>query len=537
MTEIRGWLDFPLSESEALPGGTLRVAGWVLFDDVPADRVEVWFGDAASRPVRRGLARQDVVTALALDSPPALACGFESLVPVPRAAAGEAVTLQVRAWSSTGRTWVSDPTDVRVALEAPETPPLVGTDLTVHLPESPNDGPLRVMAFTHSLKLGGGELYLDELLARLRADHGVEVLLVSPGTGALTESSRKRSMAVHVTLGYGVNPEHYEGRIHEFQTLIASWRPHVVLANTVSVFPPVDAALRLGVPVIWAIHESFMIEESITLNWGNRGLAPAIEERMRQSLSRAHTIFEAQSTLLLYAEQLPELHGRHIHYGIDLAAIAKFRAQRSWSDLRAEHGFSDDAFVILCMGVIQDRKAQLALVLAFWEVAPLFPAARLVLVGAHESEYSRSVEEAVTCLGLDDRVDVLPIQPETYPWYAMADALVSASDVESLPRSILEAKAFGLPTLATDVFGLSEIITDGVNGWLCRPHSGNALVAGLFRVLSSDPASRSEMAAACLDEAPRFDGSNYARAYYELAENLRRRHSTSLLTPSPGDDA
>jgi glycosyltransferase involved in cell wall biosynthesis len=172
------------------------------------------------------------------------------------------------------------------------------------------------------------------------------------------------------------------------------------------------------------------------------------------------------------------------------------------------------------MGVFQERKSQLALVLAFAAVAPRFPRARLVLVGEHPTPYAGSVRDAVRHLGLEDRVEFVPIQPDTYRWYAAADVLVSCSDVESLPRSILEAKAFGLPTLATDVFGLPEIIGDGVNGWLCRARSGNALVAGLYRALSTPPEALDAMRRSCRTEAAGLDGAGYAGAYHRLFTEL-----------------
>jgi glycosyltransferase involved in cell wall biosynthesis len=178
------------------------------------------------------------------------------------------------------------------------------------------------------------------------------------------------------------------------------------------------------------------------------------------------------------------------------------------------------------MGVFQERKAQLALVLAFATVAPLFPRARLVLVGEHPTAYAESVHEAVRQLGMEERVQFVPIQPQIYPWYRVADVLVNASDVESLPRSILEAKAFGLPTLATAVFGVPEIITDGVNGWLCRAHSGNALTTGLHRALSTPPDVLETMRDNCRAEAPRFDGAGYAEAYHRLFTQLVQTSAT-----------
>jgi len=43
----------------------------------------------------------------------------------------------------------------------------------------------------------------------------------------------------------------------------------------------------------------------------------------------------------------------------------------------------------------------------------------------------------------------------------MADLLLCASDIESLPRSILEAMAFELPVVSTDAFGIADLIDDG----------------------------------------------------------------------------
>ena len=225
--------------------------------------------------------------------------------------------------------------------------------------------------------------------------------------------------------------------------------------------------------------------------------------------------------------------GRHIHYGIDVGVIEHYRQTHDRSALRRERGIAEDETILLCMGVFQERKGQLALVLAFATVAPLFPRARLVLVGEHPTAYSASVREAVRLLGLEDRVEFVPIQPDIYPWYAVADILVNASDVESLPRSILEAKAFGLPTLGTDVFGLPEIISDGVNGWLCRAHSGNALATGLHRALSTAPEVLVAMRENCLAEAPRFDGVGYAEAYHRLFTQPVQTHATQPTSEAP----
>lgn len=57
---------------------------------------------------------------------------------------------------------------------------------------------------------------------------------------------------------------------------------------------------------------------------------------------------------------------------------------------------------------------------------------------------------------------------EVLSYYAghEADVFVNVSENEGLPASIMEAASFGIPAIATDVGGTSELVSDGVNGYL-----------------------------------------------------------------------
>src|SRR5262249_17331589 len=113
------------------------------------------------------------------------------------------------------------------------------------------------------------------------------------------------------------------------------------------------------------------------------------------------------------------------------------------------------------------------------------------------------------------------VVPEPYEWYASADLLVCPSDVESLPRCVLEAMAFEVPVLATEVFGLPELIKDGENGYLCPPCDLTALTVALERVLSEQPEKRRAVArkGASLVRR-RHDSHGYAEAYLRLMRGL-----------------
>lgn len=55
------------------------------------------------------------------------------------------------------------------------------------------------------------------------------------------------------------------------------------------------------------------------------------------------------------------------------------------------------------------------------------------------------------------------------------DLFINVSSSEGIPVSIMEAQSFGIPTIATNVGGVSEIVVDSYNGWLlnvdCKPET------------------------------------------------------------------
>ena len=78
---------------------------------------------------------------------------------------------------------------------------------------------------------------------------------------------------------------------------------------------------------------------------------------------------------------------------------------------------------------------------------------------------------------------------------AGSDVLLHASLTEGIPNVVLEAMASGIPVVATDVGGVSEAVTDGVEGFVVTPRDPDALAEALLR-LAGDSALRKRMGAA-----------------------------------------
>ena len=208
----------------------------------------------------------------------------------------------------------------------------------------------------------------------------------------------------------------------------------------------------------------------------------------------ATLIFEADATRRLFEPFAADGNMVTIPYGLDVSAIDAARADFDRADARRTAGIPADADLVVCVGTVEPRKAQVSLTQAFEKVAGDHPRAHLAIVGGRGDEETRLLREYIEASPLSERIHLIPVTPDVPAWYGMSDLLVCASDVESLPRTVLEAMAWELPVLATDVFGLPELIEDGETGWLCSPRDVDALADGLGRALASGPDQRREVA-------------------------------------------
>jgi len=138
-------------------------------------------------------------------------------------------------------------------------------------------------------------------------------------------------------------------------------------------------------------------------------------------------------------------------------------------------------------------------------------------VGDYPCEYSDAVHQLVSESRMAERITFEPITPNILEWYALSDVLLSASDVESLPRTMLECMVLGVPVLSTNVFGVPELIEDGVNGWLFGARDMGALIAALDRVLSLPPDERRAVGrAASVAVHQRHSAHDYIGSYRGL---------------------
>jgi glycosyltransferase involved in cell wall biosynthesis len=158
--------------------------------------------------------------------------------------------------------------------------------------------------------------------------------------------------------------------------------------------------------------------------------------------------------------------------------------------IRAAHGIPDEATIALFVGRMQPEKGIRELCAAFLAAAQSCPDLHLMLVGPDEAGMKKYIQAELAevsknlhWIGLTDR-------PEEY--MAASDFLVIPSYREGFGSVVIEAAACGIPSIGTNIYGLSDAIIDGETGSLIPVGSAKALEDAILR-LSTDAVKRMRM--------------------------------------------
>ncbi|HME06733.1 MAG TPA: glycosyltransferase family 4 protein [Bryobacteraceae bacterium] len=142
--------------------------------------------------------------------------------------------------------------------------------------------------------------------------------------------------------------------------------------------------------------------------------------------------------------------------------------------VRAQLGIAPDERVLLAIGRMSQEKRHIDLIEAHRLLRD--KRLRLILVGdgPERMQLEASAGEGVTFTG--------QVQ-DTAMYYAASDVMVLPSLTEGSPNVLLEAMACGVPSVATYVGGIPEIVKDGESALLAPPSDSAALARAIRTVL------------------------------------------------------
>lgn len=327
--------------------------------------------------------------------------------------------------------------------------------------------------------LGGAERQLRSV-APLLLQRGIDVQVLTRRHTGTAPYELVDGVPVHRLPVPGPRPAKSLAYTAGSLALLRKLRPAVIHAYELSSASTTAIAAKrwLGVPVVVKLLRGGVRGDIDRLGekiFGRRRLATFVRE-----VDAFMTISREIDAELARAGVAPERRP-FIPNGVDTRRFAPATPDER-ARLRAEHGLSDGQVAVFVGRLAPEKRVDL--LLRAWSAASKPDATLLVLGEGPEEQALRALAGPnVRFMG---RVE------DTAPFLKAADLFVLPSSTEGLSNALLEALAAGLPALATDVGGASDVVQHGVSGWLIPPDDPRALGAGL-RALLVDASLREQL--------------------------------------------
>jgi colanic acid/amylovoran biosynthesis glycosyltransferase len=230
-----------------------------------------------------------------------------------------------------------------------------------------------------------------------------------------------------------------------------------------------DACKRLDLPLIVHFHGIDAHSRLMLDRFGGR--YPRLFEQAVAIIANSRTMEKALLDLGAHPEKL-----HYVPNGVD---AERFRAG---APAEAQPTF-------LAVGRFAEKKAPQLTIAAFASVYRAHPEARLRMIGdgrilgvCQDLAQGLGVGDAVTFLGRQPH-EVVADEMRRARGFVQHSVVASDGNTESMPNSILEASASGLPVVATRHAGIPEMVVDGETGFLVEERDVEGMARHMTRLV------------------------------------------------------
>ena len=191
-----------------------------------------------------------------------------------------------------------------------------------------------------------------------------------------------------------------------------------------------------------------------------------------------------------YARAKNRMKAKRIEYvpGVGINAAAYSNAIVDRDKKRHELGVPQDTLFILSVGELIPRKNHETVIRAILKLNSL----NLMYFICGRGELNEYLQGLVSNLGLSERVKLLGFRTDITELCKCADLFILPSFQEGLPVALMEAMASGLPCIASNIRGNTELIIEGAGGYLCPPDDVSSFAQSIER-LAQDSKTRKKL--------------------------------------------
>ena len=246
------------------------------------------------------------------------------------------------------------------------------------------------------------------------------------------------------------------------------------------------AAKKMGIPFVTTFHGTYAIKNNLKKKYNS----------IMVSGDRIIAISKFIKNHILSNYKIGKEKIVTIHRGINLDNFDYLKVSNErLITFSKKFNIPEDSYVILLPGRITRWKGHTILIEAIAKLERSDITCLLVGDSQGRKKYITELENLINKVNLKNSFRIIENQTDMAAIYKLADVVVSASlDPEAFGRVVAEAQAMGRPTVAVNHGGGSEIIIEGITGWLFKPGDSTDLAHKINKALSLNIEDRDKMA-------------------------------------------
>lgn len=315
---------------------------------------------------------------------------------------------------------------------------------------------------------GGAQIHVRDLACTLQS-RGEQVTVISGTDGPTADFIRQQGIPVFILpqIKRRISPRDDWQAVFALKKLLTSLKPDVLSCHSTKagILGRISGALA-RCPTLFTAHGYVFTGGVPALH---RLFYWLIELAVRPITKRVICVSESDRRLALRARVARPDRVSTVYNGMPDLPVAPNRKPKN-----------NEACRIIMVARFCSQKDHALLIRALSNLTD--PPWHLTFVGGGDSS---NIATLISKLGLSSRIDILGERHDVDALLLQSDIFVLASNWEGLPRSIIEAMRSSIPVIASNVGGVSELVEQGVSGFLVPRGDAPSLTKALQQLIGN----------------------------------------------------
>ena len=169
--------------------------------------------------------------------------------------------------------------------------------------------------------------------------------------------------------------------------------------------------------------------------------------------------------------------------GIDISRFNITLSSNEKKIIRNSLGLGSNDIVLTCVARLDKNKNQGFLISVMEELVKENNSIHLLLAG--KDELNGFYQRLAKSKHLENNVHFLGNRNDIPELLSISDVILSASKREGLPVNVIEAFACGKPVVALECRGMSDLISNGISGYIIKQGDYNSFIEAVNKIINS----------------------------------------------------